>query len=732
MKQKWFDKKIYVEGLRSLRMPGLALLIATVVITLFLILTANITRSIYTYMNLTPVLSAYIYLAPVLLVFTAFSFLFRRNASDLYHALPITRKGLYLSLSASVITWLWGTIFITRLLGYLCVLLMGQTFTPVYLALQTLSYFAAALLITACALIGVSLTGTRFSAFTVSGLILFLPRCISVLCGIVLSGSAPLLSSVSQGVFFDFGLNIPVAWFLYGLLGIGHSITNNTLGASWGMFTWQAHIYTFALALIYLALGAVAFEKRASETAERSATSTRMQHVYRSLIAMPLFLLLAALMAEGRGISLGRMDILLLISAVLVYFLYELITTKRFKNLLPALYILPIPVILSFGLAFGTRTYGKAQMAILPAAEELTGIKLASVSQSNPTYGELLQAELVFTEPELLKLSAEGLTYSYESFNDNDYYSNQNQRSLILQRKTGGDLVRKINLTTLDGLRFNELLLANDAYRAAAMALPKDEEIYQVSYSGPYFDDYSQEDKAILAEILALYRRERSKLSYEEIAPYVTCYGMFSPQAQAATKEEEERVFFHQGDAILSFGLKTEGIYNGRPFSENYALTQKTPATSNAAMLFANVQEQEALQKARALLNSGDTIEWVNVRLQLCNIPMDNGVFNSEYLDLHGMLDEMIEEDADMEKYAGTLNIEESRSLLSTLLSADFEQPDVTKPFVQFKMSIDYMTEEKHYSFQPTNFVYAELDESTIQALLAYFPALTFAEGAAF
>ena len=207
---------------------------------------------------------------------------------------------------------------------------------------------------------------------------------------------------------------------------------------------------------------------------------------------------------------------------------------------------------------------------------------------------------------------------------------------------------------------------------------------------------------------------------------------MFSPQAQAATKEEEERVFFHQGDAILSFGLKTEGMYKGIPFSENYALTQKTPATSNAAMLFANVQEQEALQKARALLNSGDTIEWVNVRLQLCNIPMDNGVFNSEYLDLHGMLDEMIEEDADMEKYMGTLNIEESRSLLSTLLSADFEQPDVTKPFVQFKMSIDYMTEEMHYSFQPTNFVYAELDESTIQALLAYFPALTFAERAAF
>jgi hypothetical protein len=447
---------------------------------------------------------------------------------------------------------------------------------------------------------------------------------------------------------------------------------------------------------------------------------------------MPLFLLLAALMAEGRGISLGRMDTLLLISAVLVYFLYELITTKRFKNLLPALYILPIPVILSFGLAFGTRTYGKAQMAILPAAEELTGIKLASVSQSNPTYGELLQAELVFTEPDLLKLSAEGLAYSYESFKDNDYYSNQNQRCLILQRKTGSDLARKINLTTLDGLRFNELLLANDAYRAAAMALPKDEEIYQVSYSGPYFDGYSQEDKAVLAEILALYRRERSKLSYEEIAPYVTSYGMFSPQAQAATKEEEERVFFHQGDAILSFGLKTEGIYNGRPFSENYALTQKTPATSNAAMLFANVQEQEALQKARALLNSGDTIEWVNVRLQLCNIPMGNGVFNSEYLDLHGMLDEMIEEDADMEKYMGTLNIEESRSLLSTLLSADFEQPDVTKPFVQFKMSIDYMTEEMHYSFQPTNFVYAELDESTIQALLAYFPALTFAEGAAF
>ncbi len=104
-------------------------------------------------------------------------------------------------------------------------------------------------------------------------------------------------------------------------------------------------------------------------------------------------------------------------------------------------------------------------------------------------------------------------------------------------------------------------------------------------------------------------------------------------------------------------------------------------------------------------------------------------MFNSEYLDLHGMLDEQIEEDAGMEKNMGTLNIEESRALLSILLSAGYEQPDVTKPFVQFKMSIDYMSEEKYYSFQPTNFVYAALDESTMQALLAYFP--TPVEGAA-
>lgn len=731
MKQKWFDKKLYLEGLRTLRMPGLALLIAAVALTLFPILTSAVTRSIYTYMNLTPVLAVYIYLAPVLLVFTAFSFLFRRNASDLYHALPVTRKGLYLSLSASIVTWLWGTIILTRLLGYLCVLFMGQTFTPVYLALQTLSYCAAAFLITTCALIGVSATGTRFSAFIVSGVILFLPRCVSVLCGIVLSGSAPLLSPVSQGILFDFGLNIPVAWFLYGILGVGSYVAGYAMGAGWGLFTLQAHIYTFVLALIYLALGAVAFGKRASETAEKAASTTRMQHVYRCLISMPLFLLLATLMADRGGISFDREFVLLLIFAVLVYFLYELITTKRFKNLLPALYILPIPVILCFGLAFGTRAYGKAQMGILPAAEELASIKLSPVSQSNLTYGQLLQAELAFTEPELLKLSAEGLAYSYEGFNDVHYYSNQNQRLLILQRKTGGSLARKINFTNLNALRFDELLSKNGAYRAAAMALPKDAEIYQLSYSNPYDDGYAQDEQAALAGILSLYRQERSRLSYEDIAPYVSSYGMFSPQAMPATLESEERVYFYPGDAILSFGLKIEGMYKGMPFSENHVLTQKTPAASNAAMRFANEREQEALQKIKALLNSGDTIEWVNVRFQLCNVPLDNGVFNSEYLDLLGMSAEEIEEGASKEKYLDTLTIEEARRLLSTLLSAGYEQPDVTKPFVQFKMSLDYMAGEQYSSSQPTNFVYAALDESTLQALLAYFPSLAFAQESA-
>ena len=724
MKQIWFDKKLYVDGLRRLRMVGLVLFAVTVILTLFVIWTLNLAGNVYGYAQLTPVLSVYMYAAPVLLMFTAFSFLFRRSASDLYHAFPITRTGLYVTLSASAFTWIFGTIFITRLLAYLCVLLQGQAFAPGYFALQTLSYCAGAFLIGACALIGVAMTGTRFSAFIVSGLILFLPRCVSALCGYVLIGTAPLLSPIDLGILFDVTLNIPVIWFLEGFLGIGGSLSGVSIAVETVFVSWQAQLYTTVLALLYFALGAFAFLRRDSETAEKSAPSRQLQHVYRSLISMPLFLLLAIVTAQETTRSFGDGYMLLLLFAVLVYFLYELITTKRFKNLLSALYVLPIPVLLCFGIAFGTVSYGNREMRVLPSASELTGIQVVRLRNSGPPYSALLQSELTFAEPELLRLAADGLKYSYESLGD-ERWGRQDQ-TLSFRQKRGGTFVRNLRMTSADAIHFSEALAANAAYRSAALALPRDEEIYRISTST--YTEKAYQDRAAIRSLFELYREDRSKLSYEDLA------GGAVPQATEAmpapVSRENMSLMLYQDDVAIEVSLYAEGIHNDRLFSDSYTLSQKTPNAANAAMRFCNNQEQERMQNIQATLNSGVSIDWINIHLRLFNIPTDRGALNSESVGLSGMKD--MEEIASMkEKGQNTLVIKEARELLNTLFSGGYAAPDINKPFAQFGVSIEYLNEDGRYTSEGMNTIYAALDEDTMQEVLAMFSVQYFEEEAA-
>ena len=714
MKQIWFNKKLYVDGLRRLRMTGLTLLAITIILTLFLIWTSNLPGTVFGYANLTPIVSAYMYAAPVLLVFTAFSFLFRRSASDLYHAFPITRTGLYITLSASVFTWAIGTILVTRLLAYICILLQGQAFALAYFVLQTLSYCVGALLIGACTLIGVSITGTRFSAFIVSGLVLFLPRCISALCGYVLTDTAPLLVPTSLGLLFDVTLNIPVMWFLDGFLGMGNYLVGSNFIAKNMLVSYQAQIYTLVLALMYLALGAVAFLKRASETAEKSAPSGRLQHVYRSLISMPLFLLLAIMTARSNDQPYSSGYTILMIFAVLVYFLYELITTKRFKNLLYALYVLPIPVLVCFGIAFGSVLFGKSQMRVLPSASELTGLQLAtSLRGSVPSYAELLQSEITFTEPELLQLASGGLTYSYESYNGKR--SGSYDRTLILQRKSGGDLVRNISMPSANEIRFDEVTEANASFRAAALALPRDEEIYRIDASAYTYAGKS-EDAAALKNLLKLYRADRSKLSYEDLPPSSKAVAIAVP-----VTKEDTKLTLYKGDAMLDFSLRAEGMHRGKLFSDTYFLTQKTPDTANAAMRFCNGHEQEMKREILATLDSGVSIDWISIGLQLCNIPTDDGALNSEYVNLRSMKD-FEENAATYEKDLTVLHMEQIRTLLGTLFSGDYTQPDIQKPFAQFNINVEYTAKDGNYTSQAMSTVYVMLDEKSMQTVLAIFP----------
>jgi len=320
-----------------------------------------------------------------------------------------------------------------------------------------------------------------------------------------------------------------------------------------------------------------------------------------------------------------------------------------------------------------------------------------------------------------LQMTADSLRYSYESFSSTRI--DGNAQPLILQLKNGGSLVRNISMSTADGMRFNEILAANAAYRAAALAMPKDEEIYRID-AGSYAYENKSDEAAALESLFALYREDRSKLSYEDLPPTYKTVTVAAP----AAKEDMKHILY-KGDTVLDFSLRAEGMHNGRVFSDNYSLTQKTPNAANAAMRFCNNREQEMMREIQATIESNVSFDWISIGLQLCNIPSSQGTLNSEYISFRSMKD--YEKNAEnYEKDLNVLTIEQTRTLLRTLFSGNYASPDIHKPFVQFSVNVDYVKDDGNYTSQAVNTIYVTLDEKSMQTILAMFPVQSPEEAA--
>ena len=193
--KEFFDLGLYVEALKRIRLPGIILSVLltleAILIPLGLEIGYVMTRRMYGadhYVDYTPEvlggseLHIFLFLVAVIgaPVFTwvLFSFLNKRNASDYYHSLPHTRLSLYVSNVAALVSWLAGIIIVTSGISRLTASLFPKvisvevgTYFP-YMA----GCFALSLLISACIIIGKSITGTVFSNLVVTALIMVFPR----------------------------------------------------------------------------------------------------------------------------------------------------------------------------------------------------------------------------------------------------------------------------------------------------------------------------------------------------------------------------------------------------------------------------------------------------------------------------------------------------------------------------------------------------------------------------
>lgn len=492
--QKLLNGRLYLDMLRQLMLMGCILAAACILITLLpplvYAVTWSTTDSIQVSIKaITPALWGFLYLGGAGLVYLAFSWLNQRNACDCYYALPNTARTTWLSTFAAVATWIVGIVTATVTLGYLGYAAAGIALPLTYFP-KLLAYFAIGTLqVAAATTVAVSLTGTRFSNLVVTALILFLPRFLLTMVGFGVLERSRMIPASELSFLLNPRYNIAaVPLTLFSTIMNGGAIPE-LIGFGWG------DLYSAILALLYAAAGLVLHEHRRAETAGSSAPCRLLQHIYRSALTIPFLSVLAFAAAAEYERLLYYMSHHFAITATLVlvaalcYFAYELMTSKRFQNLLTTLplflvLIFVVPAVL-YG---GTVCYADLMQQRTVQASEIESIRIDVTDlYDTTTYERLLLREVDIRNEALNELVVTALnrTIAYAEAHQGTIFPEREANGAVIGGNsckitisTGSRSFTRLIYFTPTELRAIETILAKDAdCQAARRILPKAEEV---------------------------------------------------------------------------------------------------------------------------------------------------------------------------------------------------------------------------------------------------------------
>ncbi len=421
-----------------------------------------------------PLMALPVFVAPVmaLIVFSGFN---KRKYADFYHALPYTRICIFLSYTASILTW----VFALLLLCGGASLLMHWIFPAMYVvsfvgcADILLSIVVMTLMTVAAVLLGCSFTGTLLANITASGLILFLPRFVIVLLVNTITTKLPFLVEDHFMAILSTRYNILVG-YLTSSFRFGSNSLQNDL---------SCNLYSLLVALGMGVLAAVLFVRRKSESAAQSAPRRSIQSGIRIALAL-VFPFFATCMLLTGGEDLPVVIILYIIS-VLVYFIYELVSTRTWKNLAKSIPALGIVLLLNLAFAGTVNGITYLSASFRPQAEDISSIQFIPdaytyYAEDSSTfwydavgkYAERQVQSISIDDPEILSIVANVLDENMERFDRGAFYFEGTQRTVAI--KTGAfTRYRRIFFTRKTMNTLLEQLSQLPEYREGYLSLPQ-------------------------------------------------------------------------------------------------------------------------------------------------------------------------------------------------------------------------------------------------------------------
>lgn len=373
----------------------------------------------------------YCVMAPLMMLYL-FQFLNKRAASDFYHAIPNSRVSLFFSFFAAVMTWLAAAAVVSTLLSLAGFLLLARR-SPSMGSACSFCFsirWPPACLSGGAVAVAMCVTGTLFTNVTVSLLIIFMPRLLLAVFCSTLQEMLPMISSLYFIPPLDSQYNV-VTNLLFGAFNGNADLSFTFLGGG---------IYTLSIGALYTGLASWLFYRRKSETAGKAAPNRALQTLYRLLVSMLVCLFPCVFIASAilnrealDGESLFTYAVFYL-GAVLVYFLYELFTTRKWRNLLRAVPALGILLLMNAAFTGGIVAAYYSTLDIRPQAGDMEAVRF--INRSDNDYFSIKTSTVKIRDPAMQEIVAQRLNYTLELAKDSPqaYYDAQNDLSMTAQQ----------------------------------------------------------------------------------------------------------------------------------------------------------------------------------------------------------------------------------------------------------------------------------------------------------
>lgn len=490
MKQTGFSPRLYVEGLRQLRLLGILLTVAVSLVAVFLPVSEYMATLDYdgvstvavNCLNMNPLIILSFCIVAPFLTLNLFSFLNRRESSDFYHALPVTRTCLFFSFFAAVVTWIVIFIGTTTLLSTLCHAIFPQLYIINYRSILYTCFncFAGSLLVSASVAIAMSATGTVTANLLVALMIIFMPRALLSLILSAIESSFPLVSDTGFLPILSVQYNVPVSTVFVAF----------TSGDQSPLTSWQSGVYTLVLAVLYTAIACLLFRRRHSEGATHSAPNRYLQGLYRFLIGFTVsaFVTLSIWSNVFSGYTLDAYDVtnwvFFYVIALFASLAFELFSTRRVQGFLRKAVTTLLWLAVANGVLFGILVGARALLvSYSPAAADITSVRILSANDDSYVYGDGIRdyflqksSDVQLEDSQIAAMVSKRLKESVTlaQHSEREYYNacQKNSTLLVSIKSHGISHVRRIVIYDEDMALLSDRLAQNNSYQEVYMNLP--------------------------------------------------------------------------------------------------------------------------------------------------------------------------------------------------------------------------------------------------------------------